>query len=354
MGVAELLANGLMDRSNPFVDAVYRSASDEAARNEAAAMLYAAENRHGVALSYGPAQIIEHRYPDSDAWESRCLKPFLAETNFLVSGFGQQRLELYDSEGYSRGDFITAWGHTMAAWANSNVALRRNWIGRSRPWEYYEFRSDEGIDDKNYPKWRDALFDVIARKTEIYGWTFQPLFLTFDANELKQWLSWGHNVQLVNGVLHPGLPRAEDCSAAAADRLAELIKQHVGSSNAGRCYGPGTHFVREGETDTILSPRIGFVSRHRQPLKSRVGWIQQMPDLVCEIRQIADINRRLDAKIDWWFGMGVSAVWVVDGTETRLEIHRAGMPVAFCSSGDTVSEQPELPGLAAAVDALFS
>jgi hypothetical protein len=180
-----MLASGFFDRRVPFVDAVFASITDSAARDTAASILYGVENNHGIAFLGHPHIIFEARDPEEDSWCRCSLQPFVAETHFLLSGSATQQLQIYDADGYDRGLSFRHWGGEIAEWANKSIVPRTTPFGKARPWEYIEFYMDSYITDHEYPKWKEALFDVVDRKTELYGWTFSPRSSRFTKDEIK-------------------------------------------------------------------------------------------------------------------------------------------------------------------------
>lgn len=342
-----------LNRDVPFVEAVLRSIEEGEALNQAAALLYEAEVRHGIAFLEVPVFFASDRDPDDD-WSSRALQPFLDETHFLLTGAAAQELGPYDAKGFSRMYSWRHWGAEMAEWANRHITPPKWKSGRDKPWEYITFYSAGYVPVESYLEWERALRRVINRKTAIYGWTFAPRLISYSARKLRKLPWYPGQIQLVEGGVHPSLPPVGEQVRNAVIRLSQLLQSYVFENRLGTFYPEGTRFVVSSEPDTVLGPPGAFISRERKPVKSRTGWIPMVPDIVIEATSQLDVNRRLDQKIDWWLAAGVPVVWVVDADLRQVTIHsQSKMPVT-ASSQESLPVSEILPGFDLPVENLFS
>jgi Uma2 family endonuclease len=342
-----------LNRNVPFIDSVLRSRDDEAALDQAAALLYEAEKRYGLAFLHAPGVLVVAREPDDD-WSSQVLQPFLAETHFLLTGADCQQLTLYDAEGYDRTYSWRHWGAEMAEWANRHVMRHKSAFGKQKSWDYMTFYSADYLPVDGYSQWVEALLAVVRRKTAIYGWTFAPQLTPYSALELRKSPWWRGQIEIVQGQVYPCVPPAESAAKAIAAHLGERLHDFVLHNQLGRFYPEGTQFVIMTEPDTVLGPLWAFISRQRKPMKSRTGWMPMLPDMVFEARSPRDINRRLDTKIARWLSAGVAEVWVLDMEMHQITIHSEGKTPVVFTMHELLTGREMFPKFEMPVAGLFS
>jgi Uma2 family endonuclease len=139
---------------------------------------------------------------------------------------------------------------------------------------------------------------------------------------------------------------------AVCTRIASLLDAHVRRQRSGRVVGNGVGFVLARGPDTVLGPDVGFVARARMPGSRVRGYFEGPPDLAIEVRSQHDSRPAQLRKAAEWLHYGTRSVWLVDPerrTVTVLDASGSSRELA----GDTVLEDPVVPGSRVAVADLF-
>jgi hypothetical protein len=158
-----------LERGVPFVDAVFRVMSGEAAATEAALILRAAELKTGVCFLTVPRAVKARPLPDRlyVTAEGR-VQEFLSETHMVFTGYE------YDQVAVTYGEYLCqwsprAWGALVTRWAN-----QEGWLGK-RDWTYLDFYG--GLNDrvvKDYLAWSEAVIEVVHAKCLLAESAGQP------------------------------------------------------------------------------------------------------------------------------------------------------------------------------------
>lgn len=160
-----------LDRSVPFVDAALRAAEGACPIAEAASILAAAEQRHGLTLVWR-GDLVDDRGP-FDWWCESSLFPFLDETHLVIAGGDLfQDCEFRTPDGLAVGFTWRHWGEVLAEWANRRWVPRpgglgtTRWSRASRPWEYLDFYMDTHLVDliEGYAGWAASVLQAIEAK----------------------------------------------------------------------------------------------------------------------------------------------------------------------------------------------
>lgn len=164
-----------LDRSVPFVDAVFRVLERTGTEAEAAKILLEAESRHNVRFltvigSVKAKHLPDHLYATAEDHVHR----FLTETHMVFTGYEYDQMDvLYKN--YAGSWSYRAWGALVTRWANSV-----RWLGKG-DWTYLDFYG--GLNDrvvKNYLAWSEAMMQVVHTKcllSQLEG-TNRPLYRT--------------------------------------------------------------------------------------------------------------------------------------------------------------------------------
>jgi hypothetical protein len=151
-----------MDRSVPFVEAIFRLIRGSGTEAEAVEILSSAESQTGVALSSKqPSQSCEEvpgeRY--QEIVEPR-MNDFLNRTNLVLGSADYDRLHIIIAEQFTYSWTHREWGHAMAKWANNT-----GWLD-SHDWNYLDFYgglNERAVED--YNAWCVAAMRVIEIKS---------------------------------------------------------------------------------------------------------------------------------------------------------------------------------------------
>lgn len=150
----------VLDRSIPFVDAVFRILEGAGTESEAALILRDAEARNGIRFST-VCRVPEAIHLPDELYEAaeHNIHRFLTETQMVFGGYEYAQLDVM------YGDYVGLWSHRswgalVAGWANQT-----NWLGKS-DWNYLDFYG--GLNDRvvrDYLTWSEAMMRVIQVKS---------------------------------------------------------------------------------------------------------------------------------------------------------------------------------------------
>jgi Uma2 family endonuclease len=158
--------------------------------------------------------------------------------------------------------------------------------------------------------------------------------------------------ELIDGeIIH--LPLSGMEHGLVVGELVYLLMDFVESSELGEVISAGTGFVIRRNPDTVLAPDVAFVRRDRMPSGLGNNYVACAPDLAVEVVSFNDITSELASKVDQWLEAGTQSVWVVDPPNRTIAVYRAGNQVLRYKSGETLHDDPALPGFVLKLDDLF-
>lgn len=152
-----------LDQSIPFVRAALHGETAEAA-----AILQAAEQRHGLRWMVTDGNLDED---NRDEWYEKHLWPFLSETHLVLAGGDLlTQYSLLDRDGVDHTPTWRHWGGIVAEWANRNWPIRLADPGApkrtqgARPWEYLDFYMEcyLSVSIHEYKEWCAAVLRVLS------------------------------------------------------------------------------------------------------------------------------------------------------------------------------------------------
>ena len=155
-----------------------------------------------------------------------------------------------------------------------------------------------------------------------------------------------HFERTPEGALQIMAPASPDADDVALD-FGSQVKAWERSLAGGRSYGssPGLRMpdgsVREPDAAWISDERLAPLP----PRGQRPAFPAVVPDLVIEVRSPSDRLPQQQRKMEEWIAYGVRLGWLVDPKEGRIYIYRPGAEVEILERPDTISGEPELPGL---------
>lgn len=121
---------------------------------------------------------------------------------------------------------------------------------------------------------------------------------------------------------------------------------------------PVGHVFQETGVQTkeaqVRFPDLCFFSNEQIPKEGiPTGNFSSAPDLAVEVVSPSDTYRELMARVDEYLAAGTKSVWLVDPDRARVTLFRPGPKSQLFSAGDTLQDDPSLPGLQVEVARLF-
>jgi Uma2 family endonuclease len=158
--------------------------------------------------------------------------------------------------------------------------------------------------------------------------------------------------ELIAGRFVPMTPTGRP-HARTEVRLAARLETFVTEHGLGEVYTGEVGILIRRNPDTLRGADIAFVSKQRLVNVSPDGFLDVAPDLVVEIISPSDRWTDVMEKIDDYFAIGVSAVWIVNPKRSQISIYRSATDVNLYQSGAVVSGEPELPGFTLSTSDIF-
>ena len=144
-------------------------------------------------------------------------------------------------------------------------------------------------------------------------------------------------------IMAPASPDADDVAAEFTRQVGNWA--HV--IHFGRTYGSSPGFtmpdgsVREPDAAWISDERLATLP----PRGQRPAFPAVVPDLVIEVRSPSDRLPQQQRKMREWIAYGARLGWLVDPEESRIYVYRPDAETEILDHPDTISGEPELPGL---------
>jgi Uma2 family endonuclease len=149
--------------------------------------------------------------------------------------------------------------------------------------------------------------------------------------------------ELIAGRFVPMTPTGRP-HARTEVRLATRLETFVSEHGLGEVYTGEVGVLIGRNPDTLRGADIAFVSKQRLVNASPDGFLDVAPDLIVEIISPSDRWTDVMEKIDDYFAIGVSAVWIVNPKRSQISIYRSATNVSLHEAGAVISGEPELPG----------
>ncbi len=132
--------------------------------------------------------------------------------------------------------------------------------------------------------------------------------------------------------------------------MAQFVKTH----QLGRVKVGETGFIIERDPDTVRAPDIAFVRSQRLHLDRRRGFFPGPPDLAVEVLSPNDAPSEVADKVQQWLESGCESVWVADPERRTISVYRKDRPIRVCRAGETLDDEPLLPGFSLSIDEVFT
>ena len=137
-------------------------------------------------------------------------------------------------------------------------------------------------------------------------------------------------------------------------RLGGFIWNFVERHDLGAVFAAETGFKIGSNPDTVRAPDVSFVEKRRLAggLPAR-GFFIGPPDLAVEVISPDETRRKVVAKAKLWLQKGCKSVWVVDPVARTIEIYRPRRKAILLRNGDTLRDEPTLPGFSLPLKLIF-
>ena len=112
-------------------------------------------------------------------------------------------------------------------------------------------------------------------------------------------------------------------------------------------------FIRHNP-DRIRGADLAFWSKEKLPNGPSTGFSETAPDLVVEILSPTDRWAEMRQKLDDYFSIGVSTVWIADPQEETVFDYRSATQRTALRTGDTLVGTGPLTGFTLSVAELFA
>jgi len=109
--------------------------------------------------------------------------------------------------------------------------------------------------------------------------------------------------------------------------------------------------------DRQRRPDVAFISSDRWPMNRRAprrpsAW-RMVPDLAIEIISPPNLAGEVQAKIDEYFQVGVSRVWVVYPNSGRIHLYESPATIHVFGRGQVLTDEALFPGFGLDLDEFF-
>ena len=162
----------------------------------------------------------------------------------------------------------------------------------------------------------------------------------------------GHRYELVDGELvdMDGAPK----HGIVTGELYLLFRVHIRASGLPLDVGVATGF--QLAPFTLRFPDVHVTSWARMAAYDEAagGFPAFAPDVAIEVVSPSNTPAELARKTGEYFANGARAVWIVDPESRCVVIRRLGLPEQVLRGDDMLSGDPEIPGFACRVSAIFA
>jgi Uma2 family endonuclease len=158
-------------------------------------------------------------------------------------------------------------------------------------------------------------------------------------------------LELIDGEIVEKMPTEQH--GLVQVNIATELRNHTKPRNLGRVTAEPRHQTPDDRYNSRL-PDIAFTSKERAlPLVTK-GAVQQMPDLVVEIKSPDDSLKKMREKAAYYLANGARLVWLVLPEKRLVEIYRANGEVDVLTENDTLDGDDVLPGFQLPIQAIFA
>jgi len=136
-------------------------------------------------------------------------------------------------------------------------------------------------------------------------------------------------------------------------RIGSVIAEHTEENRLGVALAAGTGYLIETNPDLVRAPDASFVRKDRFPKTHWKKYFPGVPDLAVEVVSPDDTKREIAEKLNMWLAHGTVSCWVADPDTMTLTIHRTGQKPRRLTVGNTITDEPALPGFTLPIARIF-
>jgi Uma2 family endonuclease len=164
----------------------------------------------------------------------------------------------------------------------------------------------------------------------------------------------GDRYELIDGQLVETSMSLE--SSWIAGEILHLIRLYLDSHPLGRVFPEGSSYqCFPDDRDRVRKPDVSFIRSGRLPAEQFTqGHCRIAPDLAVEVVSPNDLHEELMRKLEDYFDVGVSLVWVVEPDLRSVTVYESpGRTSQRLRDADELTGDPVLPGFRCRVEQLF-
>ena len=122
----------------------------------------------------------------------------------------------------------------------------------------------------------------------------------------------------------------------------------------GKAFSGGPGLILWRNPDRLVGPDSLFLINASLPIRrSPEGYLENIPELVVEVRSKNDSLPAVQRKVDDYLKAGVRVVWVADPEAQTVTAHRSGQPPLVFTSTDLLTVEDIIPGFRMNVADIF-
>jgi Uma2 family endonuclease len=175
---------------------------------------------------------------------------------------------------------------------------------------------------------------------------------TFTAEEFDEFVLLPEHgdtlFELINGRVYPVVSNNRSSRIGASILIA--VGSFVKAKELGYVTGADGGYIVTGER---LMPDLAFMSKARQPRRSKAAYNPLAPDLAVEVLSPSDSESNVRIKLADYLSAGTT-VWIVDPDSKTVEIHSPNKPSSKLTANDTLDGGDVLPGFTMPVRDIFA
>jgi Uma2 family endonuclease len=174
---------------------------------------------------------------------------------------------------------------------------------------------------------------------------------TFTAEEFDEFILLPEHgdtlFELINGRVYPVVSNNRSSRIGASILIA--VGSFVKANALGYVTGADGGYIVAGER---LMPDLAFMSKVRQPRRSKEAYNPLAPDLAVEVLSPSDDESNVRLKLTSYLS-AETTVWIVNPDTRTIEIHLPNKPPIKLTETDTIDGGDMLPGFTLPVSEIF-
>lgn len=149
------------------------------------------------------------------------------------------------------------------------------------------------------------------------------------------------------------MPPPQGVHGTVAGWIVHLLWQFAIQRGKGHVTSNDTGLIVRRRPDTVRGADIMYFEETKPLEEMAVGYIEETPTLVVEIRSPSDRPGKLNKRIKQYLAKGVPLVWVVHTDKRSVDVHQSNQDVESFGSTEILDGGAALPDLRLPVADLF-